>query len=94
MSSVDRDQRESFEALIRPHLERLYRLAYRLAGARAEAEDLFQDVLVKAFTRLDDLAEDLGCVRRTVYRDLDALMYAGFPVTSEKRDGKAVCGSR
>lgn len=35
---------------------------------------------------LDELAEDLGCVRRTVYRDLDALMYAGFPVVSEKRD--------
>ncbi len=38
---------------------------------------------------LDELAEELGCVRRTVYRDLDALMYAGFPVVSEKRDGKA-----
>ncbi len=38
---------------------------------------------------LDELADELGCVRRTVYRDLDALMYAGFPVTSEKRDGKA-----
>lgn len=38
---------------------------------------------------LDELAEQLGCVRRTVYRDLDALMYAGFPVVSEKRDGKA-----
>ena len=37
---------------------------------------------------LDQLAEDLGCVRRTVYRDLDALMYAGFPVVSEKRDGR------
>jgi predicted DNA-binding transcriptional regulator YafY len=37
---------------------------------------------------LDRLAEELGCVRRTVYRDLDALMYAGFPVVSEKRDGK------
>ena len=37
---------------------------------------------------LDQLAEDLGCVRRTVYRDLDALMYAGFPVISEKRDGR------
>ena len=36
---------------------------------------------------LDDLAEDLGCVRRTVYRDLDALMYAGFPVISDRRDG-------
>jgi predicted DNA-binding transcriptional regulator YafY len=37
--------------------------------------------------RLDALAEKLDCVRRTVYRDLDALMYAGFPVVSEKRDG-------
>jgi len=37
---------------------------------------------------LAELAEDLGCVRRTIYRDLDALMYAGFPVVSEKRDGK------
>jgi predicted DNA-binding transcriptional regulator YafY len=37
---------------------------------------------------LDDLAEDLGCVRRTVYRDLDALMFAGFPVVSEKRDSR------
>jgi predicted DNA-binding transcriptional regulator YafY len=37
---------------------------------------------------LDDLADELGCVRRTVYRDLDALMLAGFPVVSEKRDGR------
>jgi predicted DNA-binding transcriptional regulator YafY len=37
---------------------------------------------------LDELAEELGCVRRTVYRDLDALMYAGFPVVSERRDGR------
>jgi|AP95_1055475.scaffolds.fasta_scaffold02401_8 predicted DNA-binding transcriptional regulator YafY len=36
---------------------------------------------------LGDLSENLGCVRRTVYRDLNALMYAGFPVVSEKRDG-------
>ncbi len=39
---------------------------------------------------LDDLAEDLGCHRRTVYRDLDALMFAGFPVVSEKRDGRTL----
>jgi predicted DNA-binding transcriptional regulator YafY len=37
---------------------------------------------------LDELADELGCVRRTVYRDLDALMLAGFPVVSEKRDGR------
>jgi predicted DNA-binding transcriptional regulator YafY len=39
---------------------------------------------------LDQLAEDLGCVRRTVYRDLDALQYAGFPVVSERRDGRVL----
>jgi predicted DNA-binding transcriptional regulator YafY len=37
---------------------------------------------------LEELAADLTCVRRTVYRDLDALMYAGFPVVSEKRDNR------
>ena len=35
-----------------------------------------------------ELADDLECHRRTVYRDLDALMFAGFPVLSERRDGK------
>ena len=57
-------------------LARQWLLIQRLANSRAGAG-------------LDELAEELGCVRRTVYRDLDALMYAGFPVTSEKRDGKA-----
>jgi len=57
MNSTDHNQRASFDALLRPCLDRLYRLAYRLTGAKHEAEDLFQDVLVKAFTRLDDLAD-------------------------------------
>lgn len=47
----------AFERLVRPHFDRLYRLASRLTGARAEAEDLFQELLVKAFTKLDDLVE-------------------------------------
>jgi proteasome accessory factor B len=37
---------------------------------------------------LEALAEELACNRRTVYRDLDALMFAGFPITSERRDGR------
>jgi DNA-directed RNA polymerase specialized sigma24 family protein len=44
MSSLEHNQRASFDNLLRPHLERLYRLAFRLAGAKPEAEDLFQDV--------------------------------------------------
>jgi len=57
-------------------LARQWQLIQRLAKSRAGVP-------------LDTLAEDLGCVRRTVYRDLDALMFAGFPVVSEKRDGRA-----
>ena len=57
MDSVERNQRASFDKLLRPQLERLFRLAFRLAGSKAEAEDLFQDVLLKAYTRLDDLLE-------------------------------------
>jgi len=56
-------------------LARQWQLIQRLAKSRAGL-------------RLDALAEELGCVRRTVYRDLDALMFAGFPVVSEKRDGR------
>jgi len=37
---------------------------------------------------LDALVDELECTRRTVYRDLDALQLAGFPVISEKRDGR------
>ena len=54
-------------------LARQWQLIQRLARSRAGVG-------------LEELASDLGCVRRTVYRDLDALMYAGFPVVSEKRD--------
>ena len=56
-------------------LARQWQLIQRLARSRAGVG-------------LDALAEDLGCVRRTVYRDLDALQYAGFPVVSERRDGR------
>lgn len=49
------DQHHTFERLVRPHFDRLYRLAWRLTGAKAEAEDLFQELLIKAFGKLDDL---------------------------------------
>lgn len=49
------DQKLAFERLVRPHFDRLFRLAWRLTGAQAEAEDLFQELLLKAFGQLDDL---------------------------------------
>ena len=45
----------AFERLVRPHFDRLYRLAFRLTGRKAEAEDLFQELLIKAYGKLDDL---------------------------------------
>jgi len=51
------DNNLAFERLVRPHFDRLYRLAWRLTGAKAEAEDLFQELLIKAFGKLDDLVE-------------------------------------
>ncbi len=45
----------AFERIVSPHLDRLYRLAWRLTGSKAEAEDLFQELLIKAFGKLDDL---------------------------------------
>jgi RNA polymerase sigma-70 factor (ECF subfamily) len=57
MDTSESNRGATFERLLRPHLDRLYRLAYRLTGGKAEAEDLFQDVLVKLFAKLDDLVD-------------------------------------
>ncbi|WP_263641515.1 RNA polymerase sigma factor [Marinobacter confluentis] len=40
---------------MQPHLEPMYRFAFRLAGQQQDAEDLVQDVVVKLYTRLDEL---------------------------------------
>lgn len=57
MSSDHHDDRVAFERLVRPHFDRLYRLAWRLAGQRPQAEDLFQELLIKAYGKLDVLAK-------------------------------------
>jgi len=49
------DNKLVFEHLVRPHFDRLFRLAWRLAGSKADAEDLFQELLIKAFSKLDEL---------------------------------------
>lgn len=50
------DRQPAFERMVRPYLDRLYRLAWRLTGHKAEAEDLFQELLIKAYGKLDELA--------------------------------------
>jgi RNA polymerase sigma-70 factor (ECF subfamily) len=54
---TDLEQNHLFERLVRPHFDRLYRLAWRLTGNRAEAEDLFQELLIKSYGKLGQLVE-------------------------------------
>lgn len=46
-----------FEALLRPHLDSLFRLAFRFTGTEDRAEDLVQDVLIKLFPKVAQLKE-------------------------------------
>jgi RNA polymerase sigma-70 factor (ECF subfamily) len=45
----------AFDALVRPHLERLYRLAWHFTGSRGAAEDLVQELCVRMLTKTDEL---------------------------------------
>jgi RNA polymerase sigma-70 factor (ECF subfamily) len=44
-----------FEDILRPHVEYLYRLAWRFTGNKADAEDLVQEVLLKLYPRAQEL---------------------------------------
>jgi len=46
-----------FERLIEPHVDALFRAAYRLARHRADAEDLVQETCVRAYLRVAELRE-------------------------------------
>ncbi|GMQ92399.1 MAG: sigma-70 family RNA polymerase sigma factor [Gammaproteobacteria bacterium] len=48
---------KEFEYLVRPHLELLYRLAYRWTKRTDLAEDLLQELLVKLYPRLGELRQ-------------------------------------
>jgi RNA polymerase sigma factor (sigma-70 family) len=47
--------RVRFDSLVRPHFNALYAAARRLTMSIHDAEDLVQDVCLKAFARLDEL---------------------------------------
>ena len=57
MDLKDTNRDGSFDRLMRPHLDRLYRFAYRLTDSATDADDLFQDVLIKVYCRIDDLLD-------------------------------------
>lgn len=66
-----RSEHDQFEELIQPHLDQLYKLAYRFTRQRDDAEDLVQDVVVKLFPQLNEMQsiEKLGpWLARVLYR--------------------------
>jgi RNA polymerase sigma-70 factor (ECF subfamily) len=44
-----------FEELVHPHINYLYRLAFRFCGNQEDAEDLVQDLLIKLYPKRDEL---------------------------------------
>lgn len=66
---------ERFEALIGRHYQLLYRTAYRFTRSVHDAEDLVQEVCVRAYARLDELEQLdqphswLLCVMRRIFID-------------------------
>lgn len=99
-----RSNEARFETLLRPHYEVLYRTAFRLTRSVEDAEDLAQEVCVRAFPRLEELEglDDprawLLCVMRRLFIDqtrryerrfVDSLDAAGGDVLASELPGPA-----
>ena len=64
-------EQERFAALIQLHYQVLYRAAYRLTRSEVDAEDLVQEVCVRAYPRLvevERLEHPRGWLLRVLYR--------------------------
>ncbi|RKT52052.1 RNA polymerase sigma factor [Saccharothrix australiensis] len=64
---VARGDLAAFEVLVRRYSGRVYGLAFRMLGDRAEAEDVTQEVFATAWRRLDSLCEP-AAVRTWLFR--------------------------
>lgn len=51
------DTHKRFETCVLPYLDLLYRAALRLAGQKADAEDLVQESCLRAFAAIDQLRD-------------------------------------
>jgi RNA polymerase sigma-70 factor (ECF subfamily) len=51
-------ERRAFETLYRDHVDRVHALCLRMCGDRGRAEELTQDVFVRAWSRLDSFRGD------------------------------------
>ena len=60
-----------FATVVQPHYETMYRMAYRLTRSAHDAEDLAQEVCIRAFVRLDEieaLEQPRAWLLRVLYR--------------------------
>lgn len=48
--------KDKFITVLRPHVDIMYRMAFRWTGEKSAAEDLVQDVLVKLTDKVDEIA--------------------------------------
>jgi RNA polymerase sigma-70 factor (ECF subfamily) len=68
---MSQSEHAEFARLIAPHLDALFRAACRLAGNRADAEDLVQDVCERAYANLrslEDLEQPKSWLMKIQYR--------------------------
>jgi RNA polymerase sigma-70 factor (ECF subfamily) len=70
-SEVGEPAPQRFATIVQPHYETMYRVAYRLTRSPHDAEDLAQEVCVRAFARLDELElleQPRGWLLRVLFR--------------------------
>src|SRR5215469_8292064 len=58
IASILAGERENFHFLIRPYEQQLYRTAFALVKNEAEAEDVVQDAVLKAYRKLASFRGD------------------------------------
>jgi len=66
-----------FEELVHPHINYLYRLAFRFCGNQEDAEDLVQDLLIKLYSKRAEL-EKIEKLRPWMTTTLYRLFVDGF----------------
>ncbi len=88
----------SWEAIVREHSPRVYRLAYRLTGNPHDAEDLTQEVFVRVFRSLhtytpDNFAGWLHRITTNLFLDMvrrrQKIRFDALPEDTERLPGSA-----
>lgn len=58
LAKVERGDQAAFDHLVRRHTPRMYRVALRITGASADAEDVVQDAWISAWRSLPNFRHD------------------------------------